>query len=90
MAENTDQFDNLFQEDLGQLLREDKMQYLLINVIAKRARNLRELGGKPLAYPANGSRRAHDIAAAEIYEGKLKIVPRRRKSTENEKPILTV
>jgi DNA-directed RNA polymerase subunit K/omega len=77
-----------FNTDLSQLMRSDTMPYLMINVIARRAKQLVHMDQRPLAYPANGSRRPADIAAAEIYEGKLQIIPRqRRKSEQQEKPL---
>jgi len=80
MPDKTGNAEWFFEADLAQLLREDTMPYLLINVIAKRARQLKQMEGRPLAFPANGSTRAADIAAAEVYEGKLKIVPRHKKT----------
>ncbi len=87
--ENNEKLDWFFETDIAQLLRSDTMPYLMINVIAKRAKQLASMA-KPLAFPANGSRRVADIAAAEIYEGKLKIRPRARKSTEQHEKPLTI
>ncbi len=88
--ESSGQLNWIFDADLAQLLREEKIPYLMINVITKRAKQLKELAGRPLAFPANGSLRAADIAAAEIYEGKLKIAPRRKKTTESKASPLVI
>lgn len=87
--ENTTNPEWFFSAELAELLRKDLMPYLMIAVIAKRARQLAE-GEKALATPANASRKAADIAAAEIYEGKLKIRPRRKRTDEQAKEILKI
>ncbi|MCX7624756.1 MAG: DNA-directed RNA polymerase subunit omega [Candidatus Sumerlaeaceae bacterium] len=87
--ENTSSPEWFFSADLAELLRKDLMPYLMITVIGKRARQLAD-GEKALAIPANGSRKAADVAAAEIYEGKLMIRPRRKRTDEQAKEILKI
>jgi DNA-directed RNA polymerase subunit K/omega len=76
-VENSEKHEWFFDADLAQLLREDRMTYLMINVITKRAKQL-TMGERPLAIPANGSMKRADIATAEVYEGKLEIHPRKK------------
>lgn len=76
-----------FDVELGELLRKDEMPYLLVDVIAKRAKQLM-MGERALARPANGSERRVDIATAEIYEGKLRIEPRRKKVVEKQQKLV--
>jgi DNA-directed RNA polymerase subunit K/omega len=87
--ENSASHDWIYEADLAKLLREDRMPYLLIAVIAKRARQLAN-GERALATPANNSRRAADIAAAEVYEGKLAVRPRRKRTDEQPREVLQI
>jgi len=65
-----------FDEEPGDLIREHRHYYLMVNAIARRVRQL-QLGDRALALPANGNREALYISQEEFLQGKLDITPRR-------------
>lgn len=62
----------VFGEDPTVLLDEHRGQYLLINAIARRVRQL-QIGDRPRAYPADLPADHTKIATQEFLEGKLDI-----------------
>lgn len=64
-----------FDETPSDLIREHRQIYLIINATAKRVRQL-QLGERPLALPADGSRDPVYIAREEFMQDKLRISER--------------
>src|SRR5687768_9111512 len=66
---------NFFNEEPAVYLREHRMQYLMVNAVARRVRQL-QLGERAQALPADGNRDLLHVAKAEFLEGKLIVVPK--------------
>ena len=66
---------DILEEDLGELLREHRGYYLLVNTISKRVRQL-QLGERALSQCADGSREVVKLAIQELLDSKLKVVPK--------------
>lgn len=66
---------DILEEDLGDLLREHRGYYLLVNTIARRVRQL-QLGERPLSQCADGSRDVVKLTIQELLDSKLKVVPK--------------
>ncbi len=64
-----------FDNNPADLIREHREYYLMVNAISKRVRQL-QLGDRPLALPADGSRDPLYIAQEEFLRDKLVITPR--------------
>ena len=66
---------SFFDEKPADLLRDHRYNYLMVNAIARRVRQL-QLGERALALPEDGSRDPLYIAQAEFMNDKLAITPR--------------
>lgn len=62
----------ILDENLGELIREHRGLYLMVNAVSKRVRQLQR-GERALAYPPDGSREAVKIAIQEFLDDKLKV-----------------
>ena len=68
-------FPAFFDENPADFLRGHRMQYLMINAIARRVRQL-QLGERAQALPANGNREPVYIAIEEFLQDKLDVSPK--------------
>jgi DNA-directed RNA polymerase subunit K/omega len=75
MEETAEPILSFFDEEPGDLIREHRQYYLMVNAIARRVRQL-QLGERALALPASGTRDPLYIASEEFLQGKLDITPR--------------
>jgi DNA-directed RNA polymerase subunit K/omega len=64
-----------FDENPSDLIREHRMQYLMVNAVAKRVRQL-QLGERAQALPPDGNRDPLHIARQEFLEDKLDVMPK--------------
>lgn len=64
-----------FDETPSDLIREHRLQYLMVNAVARRVRQL-QLGERAQALPADGSRDPLHIARQEFLEDKLDVIPK--------------
>jgi DNA-directed RNA polymerase subunit K/omega len=66
---------DILDENLGELIRERRGNYLVVNAVSKRVRQL-QTGDRYLALPADGSRDPVRIALQELLDDKLEVLPR--------------
>lgn len=66
---------SFFNENPGDALREHRLQYLMVNAVARRVRQL-QLGERAQALPPDGNRDPLHIAKQEFLEDKLDIYPK--------------
>lgn len=84
MASTTPRY-SFFNENAGELIKEHRLYYLLVNAVSKRVRQL-QLGDRALALPSDGTRDVVAIALQEFAEDKLDIIPRALVYDEHFKP----
>lgn len=63
---------SFFEENPANFIREHRMQYLMVNAVARRVRQL-QLGERAQALPADGNRDPLYIAIEEFLEDKLDV-----------------
>lgn len=73
--EESKQIPGFFEDNPGDMIRDHRRYYLLVNAIARRTRQL-QLGERPLALPAEGKKEGIYIAIEEFLQDKLEIVPK--------------
>lgn len=66
---------SFFDDNPGDMIREHRMQYLMVNAVARRVRQL-QLGERAQALPPDGIRDPLHIARQEFLEDKLDIIPK--------------
>lgn len=73
MAEKTPK--SIVEEDVGELLKERRGTYLVVNAVSKRVRQL-QLGERPLVGVGEGQRDQIQTAIQEFQAGKVLVHPR--------------
>lgn len=71
----SDALPTFFEENPGELIREHRRYYLMVNAIARRVRQL-QTGDRALSLPADNNRDPLHIAIQEFLDDKLEIVPK--------------
>ncbi|MGI8904885.1 MAG: DNA-directed RNA polymerase subunit omega [Candidatus Sumerlaeaceae bacterium] len=66
---------SFFDENPGDMIRQHRLQYLIVNATARRVRQL-QLGERAQAFPPDGSRDLLHIATQELLEDKLDVFPK--------------
>ena len=74
--EQEQQIPSFFNNEPSDLIKEHRENYLMVNAISKRVRQL-QLGERALALPADGSRDPVYVAQAEFLNDKLSVTPRK-------------
>lgn len=75
MDDKANDIPGFFDNNPADLIREHRENYLMVNAISKRVRQL-QTGDRALALPSDGSRDPVYIAQAEFLNEKLTITPR--------------
>jgi DNA-directed RNA polymerase subunit K/omega len=71
----SDAIPSFFNENPGDMIREHRLQYLMVNAVARRVRQL-QLGERAQALPPDGNRDPLHIARQEFLEDKLDVMPK--------------